>query len=69
MNLYSPFPTFQTERLDIREFRDSDVDDYFRLRTEIDVMRYVNRPMPNRGDKMEQIRRVYQMHAEGTGIG
>lgn len=32
-------------------------------------MRYINRPLPNRGDKMEQIRRVYQMHAEGTGIG
>lgn len=69
MNLYDPFPTFQTDRLDIRGFRDSDIDDYFRLRTDVEVMRYINRPMPDRNDKMEQIRRVYQMHAEGTGIG
>ena len=38
-----PFPTITTERLVLRKFEESDVEDLFRLRTDPDVMLYINK--------------------------
>lgn len=44
---YSSFPVLETERLVLREHHTDDVDKLFAMRTNEEVMRYIDRPRPN----------------------
>ena len=57
---FTPFPVLQTERLTLREINDDDLQTFFEMRSNEEVMKYVGRPRPQSPEEllpfMEQIK-------------
>jgi [ribosomal protein S5]-alanine N-acetyltransferase len=66
---FSPFPEICTNRLILRQPMLSDAQDMFELRSNIDVMQYVNRPIAKTiDDAVELINKVNTIIANNEGI-
>lgn len=66
---FNPFPKIETERLILRELSLEDAPDYFLLRSDIRVMKYLPRPMAKVVDDAKTvIERARGAAAEKTGI-
>ena len=67
---FFPFPTFETERLTLRRVTMNDSQDVFNLRTNMDAMRYLDRPIPRTIAEAEDlIKRIEDGLENNTGIG
>lgn len=65
---FNPFPQLETDRLILREHTMSDVRDLFKLRTNDEVHRYMNRPKDT-FEKVEEItRKIMDNAAKNEGI-
>ncbi len=52
---FDPFPVLETERLILRRITMEDAKDFFVLRTDEDVMKYIGRPKPNAIKEVEEL--------------
>jgi len=70
MNLhFDPFPMLQSERLVYREILDTDVEEIFSLRSDIEIMRFIPRPLAvNLSDAKENIWNMRDTMAKKGGI-
>jgi ribosomal-protein-alanine N-acetyltransferase len=67
---FQPFPLLQTERLSLRNLGPEDGEDMFSLRTNIDAMRHIERPMPSSlFDALTLIERINNGMDNKTDIG
>jgi ribosomal-protein-alanine N-acetyltransferase len=66
---FTPFPILETQRLQLRETAHTDVNELFYMRSNEDVMRYIDRPRPASTDDIVQlIDKIHNMAAIGDGI-
>ena len=66
---FNPFPVLETERLLLREITEADAETLFKLRTDMTVMKYIDRPIPNKiDDVLELIAKMKQIKENGEGI-
>jgi RimJ/RimL family protein N-acetyltransferase len=66
---FSIFPTLYTERLILKEMTDLDAGILFELRSDPEIMKYIDRPKPNSiSDIHELIEKMRQMKIKGEGI-
>src|SRR4051794_13282339 len=67
---FTPFPEIKTERLTLREITMSDAAEMLVLRTDIDAMRYIDRPKPKSIEEMyELILKISQGIQQNNSIG
>ena len=63
------FPALETERCLLRQVEFNDAEDYFRLRSDIRIMRYIDRePWKNIGEAHDNIAKIRESLAGGEGI-
>ncbi len=66
---FNPFPALRTSRLWLRQISEADIDGYYRLRTEPEVMRYLDRaPARDRDDALASLRNILRDESRGDGI-
>lgn len=66
---FTPFPTVTTQRLVLRQLRDDDVQELFALRTNENVNRFLNRPVPESlNDVWKFIVKVNQITRDNEGL-
>lgn len=67
---FQPFPILETERLSLRNLSREDGEDMFRLRTNIDAMRYIDRPRPSSlSEAQALIERIHKGMDNKTDLG
>jgi len=67
---FSPFPTIETERLVLREITRKDADDLLVLRTDVDAMKFIDRPRPKSIDDIHQlVKKIRDGIRNNTAIG
>ncbi len=67
---FDPFPVLETERLILRRITLDDANDYFALRSNVDAMKYICKPIQRSVDEtIQQIYRVNEMVNMNDGIG
>jgi [ribosomal protein S5]-alanine N-acetyltransferase len=52
---FEPFPTLETERLLLRKVSHADAEDLFLMRRDLNVMRYIDRPIPTSIDDIHEL--------------
>jgi [ribosomal protein S5]-alanine N-acetyltransferase len=52
---FSPFPTLYTERLELRQITDADVNDVFEMRSNPTLMQYIGRPIAQSTDDAQKL--------------
>ena len=68
-NDFSIFPTLYTERLILKEITENDAEGLFKMRSNPEVMKYIDRPKPNSvDDVLELIQKMFTMKSKGEGI-
>ncbi len=66
---FSVFPVLSTDRLILKEITAKDAPEFFALRSNDSVMKYIDRPRPkNIEDILELIQKMSVMRLEGVGI-
>jgi [ribosomal protein S5]-alanine N-acetyltransferase len=64
-----PFPVLQTERLLLRQLTDDDTNDFFQLRSDERVMKYIDRPLHKTIDETKELMKSsIRMYEAGEGI-
>ena len=63
---FEPFPTLTTERLVIRQITKEDEEELFLMRSNLDIMRFIPRPIPK---TVGEISLLLQMMSEGMTKG
>ena len=67
---FHPFPTFETQHLNLRKVTMDDSQDVFVLRTNMDSMKYIDRPIPQAISEAEMlIRKIEEGLDNNTAIG
>jgi ribosomal-protein-alanine N-acetyltransferase len=67
---FSPFPAIHTERLTLRAINMNDAEDFLVLRTDIDAMRYIDRPRPASVNEIhELIQKITKGIEDNDSIG
>ena len=67
-NFY-PFPELETERLLLRQVQDQDADDFFILRSDQTLMRYIDRPLASSiTDAQHLIKKIHDSLIQNDGI-
>ena len=68
-NDFSNFPTLYTERLILKEITENDAEGLFKMRSNPEIMKYIDRPIPNSvNDVLELIEKMDTMKSKGEGI-
>lgn len=68
-DVFKTFPTINTERLILREFAETDLDEMYKQRTNKLVRKYVAKPLdPNKEFTLNMIRGVIQSFKDKTGL-
>lgn len=66
---FDPFPAFETERLTLRAYRDSDAPEVLFLRSDPQMIRYIDRaPATSLDDALAHIHMVQDLMAQNEGI-
>jgi len=66
---FTPFPILSTERLVLRQINKSDANEVFSLRSDKEVMRYIDRPLAaSIDDAFELIQKINDLLGAGDGI-
>jgi len=66
---FTIFPVLHTDRLILKEITDKDATELFNMRSNPEIMKYVDRPAPNSiNDILELIERMRVMKTKGEGI-
>lgn len=66
---FNPFPILHTERLILKEITPEDAPALYALRTNQEIMRYIDRPIPDsESEVMELIEKMKLMKERGEGI-
>lgn len=60
---FTPFPVLETERLLLRQTTEADLDFLFKLRSDKEVMKYIDRPLAKNKDDILQ---MYQQMCKGV---
>ena len=58
---FDPFPILETERLQMRKITLTDAEDFLVLRSDVDAMKYIDRPKP------KTIEDIYELIAKISG--
>jgi len=67
--VFDVFPTIETERLVLREFREDDVDELYRQRTDREVRQYVSKPLdPDKEFTLNMIKEIIQSFKDKKGL-
>lgn len=67
---FNPFPILETERLTLRKVTMNDSQDVYKLRTSIEAMRYIGRPIPHSiSEAHDLINRIKEGIETNTAIG
>jgi ribosomal-protein-alanine N-acetyltransferase len=68
-NDFSIFPTLHTERLILKEIEQDDAEGLFQMRSNPEIMRYIDRPIPKGiEDVQELIQTMAMLKSKGEGI-
>ncbi len=65
---WSSFPTLETDRLNLREVRDSDADDVFVFRSDPIVQRYNAKPLTDISEAVDLIHELDELYQRTDGI-
>jgi ribosomal-protein-alanine N-acetyltransferase len=66
---FAPFPTLETERLQLRRLANDDVDEIFALRSDHEVMKYIPRPLAKtKEDALAHISMINEKIDSNEGI-
>ena len=66
---FSPFPIINTERLVLRQLSENDADSVYALRTNKEVLKYIDRPQSrNQGDGLAFIKRITKSVNNSTAM-
>lgn len=67
---FYPFPTLETERLVLRQISMNDLEDIYKLRTNVDAMRHIGKPInSSKNEIVEIIIKIENGIKENTAIG
>ena len=66
---FDTFPTISTERLMLRQLQETDAEAFFELRSDVEVMRYIDRPLAKSVEEVgELIKRIHGLYAGNEAI-
>lgn len=66
---FTIFPVLQTDRLILKEITDRDAQNLYNMRSNPEIMKYVDRPVPNNlNEILELIEKMRVMKTKGEGI-
>ena len=66
---WDTFPTLETERYNLRKLNESDIEDFFAIRSEKESMQYISRPLAkNHQDVIELMGRTHDLFLAREGI-